>query len=54
MKILCLANTGLSLPETYLKPEFCYTTKLEFPLQLEKNIRLCLKRMAGEYLVLYL
>lgn len=32
MKIRCLANIGLTLPKNYLKPEFCYTPKIEFPL----------------------
>ena len=48
MKICCLANTGLFLPETYLKPEFSYTTELEFPLTVgQEYIVYALKEWQG-------
>ncbi|MEA5511833.1 hypothetical protein VB715_18840 [Crocosphaera sp. UHCC 0190] len=48
MKIRCLAKTGLSLPETYLKPEFSYTKELEFPLTVgQEYIVYALKEWQG-------
>jgi hypothetical protein len=48
MKICCLTKTGLSLPETYLKPEFCYTKEIEFPLTIgQEYIVYALKEWQG-------
>ncbi len=48
MKICCLANTGLALPENYLKPEFCYTPKIDFPLTVgQEYIVYALKEWQG-------
>lgn len=37
MKIRCIANTGASLPESYLDPRRGYTKELEFPLTIGKD-----------------
>ena len=48
MKIRCLANIGLALPKNYLKPEFCYTPKIEFPLTIgQEYIVYALKEWQG-------
>jgi hypothetical protein len=48
MKIRCLANTGFALPENYLKPEFCYTPKIDFPLTIgQEYIVYALKEWQG-------
>ena len=48
MKIRCLANTGLALPERYLKPQFCYSKELEFPLTIgQEYIVYALKEWQG-------
>jgi hypothetical protein len=37
MKIRCIANTGASLPESYLAPNQGYTKELQFPLTIGKD-----------------
>lgn len=37
MKIRCIANTGASLPESYIDPMRGYTKELEFPLTVGKE-----------------
>ncbi|MCP2726920.1 hypothetical protein [Limnofasciculus baicalensis] len=37
MKIRCIANTGRSLPDSYLNPRLGYTKELEFPLTIGKD-----------------
>lgn len=37
MKIICIANTGAALPESYFLPHLCYQKDMEFQLTVGKS-----------------